>query len=78
MAGTKAGSKKAAAINKARYGSDYYAQIGAIGGRACGFKGFATNPELARKAGAKGGKISRRGPAKKDPHLEDEEYDEAI
>ena len=28
-------------------------------------KGFAANPELARKAGSKGGKISRRGPGKK-------------
>ena len=27
--------------------------------------GFASNPELARIAGAKGGKISKRGPAKK-------------
>ena len=28
--------------------------------------GFAANPELAREAGAKGGRISRRGPAKKE------------
>ena len=27
--------------------------------------GFAANPALARIAGAKGGRISRRGPAKK-------------
>ena len=78
MAGSKSGGQKAAATNKERYGKDWYARIGVIGGRACVFKGFAMNPELARKAGAKGGKISKRGPAKKDPHLEDEEYDEAI
>ena len=28
-------------------------------------KGFASNIERARKAGSKGGKISKRGPAKK-------------
>ncbi len=28
-------------------------------------KGFASNIERAKKAGAKGGKISKRGPAKK-------------
>lgn len=28
-------------------------------------KGFAANPELAKRAGSRGGKISKRGPAKK-------------
>ena len=45
MAGTKAGGQKAAATNKALHGSDFY----------------AANPALARIAGAKGGRISRRG-----------------
>lgn len=61
MAGTKAGGKKAAATNKARHGSDFYAKIGRKGGSVIGTKGgFAANPELARIAGAKGGRISRR------------------
>ena len=65
MAGTKAGAKKAAATNKARYGTDFYAMIGRKGGQNGNTGGFAANPELARLAGAKGGRISRRGPAKK-------------
>lgn len=65
MAGTKAGGMKAAATNRARQGSDFYARIGAIGGRNGHTGGFAANPELAKIAGAIGGRISRRGPAKK-------------
>jgi len=60
MAGTKAGGIKAAATNKAKYGKDFYARIGAAGGRNGTTGGFAANPELARIAGAKGGRISRR------------------
>lgn len=65
MAGTKAGGQKAKATNLARYGSDYYAEIGRKGGANGHTGGFASNPELAKIAGAKGGKISKRGPAKK-------------
>jgi len=65
MAGTKAGGLKAAATNKAKYGNDFYARIGQKGGRNGRTGGFAANPALARIAGAKGGRISRRGPAKK-------------
>ena len=65
MAGTKAGAKKAAATNKARYGKDFYAKIGAKGGKKGTTGGFAANRELARIAGAKGGRLSKRGPAKK-------------
>lgn len=65
MAGNKAGGKKAAATNKARHGSNFYAEIGRIGGSHGHTGGFASNPELAREAGRKGGLISRRGPAKK-------------
>jgi general stress protein YciG len=61
MAGTKLGGEKAAATNKAKYGKSFYAMIGAKGGKKTGMKGFALNRELARAAGAKGGKISRRG-----------------
>ena len=59
MAGTSAGGKLAAAKNLAR-DPDFYAKIGAKGGRKGHTGGFAANPELARIAGAKGGRISRR------------------
>lgn len=60
MAGTKAGGKSAAATNKSKYGHDFYARIGAMGGKKGHTGGFAANRELARSAGAKGGRISRR------------------
>ncbi len=59
MAGTKDGGKKAAAKNLAR-DPLFYARIGAKGGRNGHTGGFAANPELARIAGSKGGKLSRR------------------
>ena len=65
MSGTLAGGLKAAATNKSKYGSDWYAKIGQIGGRNGHTGGFAANPELAKEAGAKGGRISKRGKAKK-------------
>lgn len=65
MAGTKAGGQKARETNYAKYGSDFYRNIGRIGGRNGHTGGFASNPELAKIAGSKGGKISRRGPTKK-------------
>ena len=64
MAGTKEGAKKAAKTNKERHGSDFYARIGKKGGKNGTTGGFFANRELARTAGAKGGQISRRGPAK--------------
>lgn len=60
MAGTKAGGMKAAATNKAKYGNDFYAKIGANGGVKGHTGGFYANRELARIAGARGGRISRR------------------
>lgn len=60
MAGTKAGGKKTAATNKRLHGEDFYKKIGAKGGRNGHTGGFAANPALARVAGAKGGKKSRR------------------
>lgn len=69
MAGTKEGGRKAAKANKERHGDDFYRNIGRLGGQSgCGpfyRGGFAGNRELARIAGAKGGRISRRGPAKR-------------
>lgn len=60
MAGTKTGGKSAAATNKAKYGADFYAKIGAKGGKVGRTGGFFANRDLARVAGAKGGRISRR------------------
>lgn len=60
MAGTRRGGLKAAKANKERYGDDYYIGIGTLGGKKSRGGGFANNPELARRAGQKGGKISRR------------------
>lgn len=59
MAGTKAGGLKAAAKNLQK-DPNFYAKIGAKGGKNGRTGGFAANPELARVAGAKGGRISRR------------------
>jgi len=59
MSGTKAGGKLAAQKNLAK-DPYFYAKIGAKGGRNGRTGGFAANPELARIAGAKGGRISRR------------------
>ena len=70
MAGTKAGGRKAAATNKARYGNNWYAKIGKIGGQNGHTGGFATMDEetgeylLAKRAGAIGWKISKRSRAK--------------
>lgn len=65
MSGTHAGGLKARDENYKRKGKDFYREIGRKGGRACVSKGFAANPELAKIAGAKGGRKSKRGPAKK-------------
>lgn len=62
MSGTKAGGLKAAATNKALYGDDWYSKIGREGGKKGRTGGFFVNRELARIAGQKGGRISRRGP----------------
>ena len=59
MAGTKAGGLKAAQKNLQK-DPNFYAKIGAKGGKNGHTGGFAANPELARVAGRKGGMISRR------------------
>ena len=77
MPGNRIGGLKASATNKARYGNDWYARIGKIGGHNGHTGGFAsdevgadglTGQQRAKIAGAKGGKISKRGKAKY-PHL---------
>lgn len=69
MSGTKRGGAAAAATNKAKYGSDFYAKIGAKGGKLGRTGGFAsdilgedglTGRQRAAIAGARGGRISRR------------------
>lgn len=65
MPGTLKGGKKAAAKNKRLYGSDFYKRIGAIGGSRGKTGGFYQNRELASRAGAIGGRISRRSSNKK-------------
>lgn len=65
MAGTVAGGFKAAATNKARHGDDFYANIGAKGGKNSTTGGFYYSKinGLTKhiEAGRKGGKISKRG-----------------
>lgn len=60
MAGTQLGGRKAAKTNLEKYGKSFYAINGAKGGKNGHGGGFASNPELARLAGSKGGKKSRR------------------
>lgn len=70
MAGSVSGGKAAAKRNKDLYGPDFYARIGAMGGKKGRTGGFASNKvgadgltgrERAKKAGEQGGRISRRG-----------------
>ncbi len=56
MSGTKEGGRKAAATILAKYGRDHYVEMGRIGGSKGHTGGFAANPELAKIAGAKGGR----------------------
>jgi general stress protein YciG len=74
MAGTKTGGMKAASTIKKRHGRDFYAEIGRKGGSNGHTGGFATEtvgkdgltgPQRAAIAGAKGGRKSRRGPARR-------------
>lgn len=67
--GTKLGGLKAAKTNKLLHGEDFYQKIGRRGGQKGHTGGFAANRELARLAGAKGGRISRRGKANKTAEL---------
>lgn len=68
--GCEEANKKWRATMLARYGGEAglhekMVQMGRLGGQNGHTGGFAANPALARIAGAKGGSISRRGPAKK-------------
>lgn len=62
MAGTTAGGRMAAKKNLAR-DPDFYKRIGAMGGRKGRTGGFGNGEagrELARRAGAIGGRVSKR------------------
>ena len=61
MAGTVEGGKKTARTNIKKYGKDFYRELGRKGGKNGHTGGFFANRDLARIAGAKVGKISRRG-----------------
>lgn len=74
MAGSVAGGKRAAEVNKRNHGDDFYSRIGRLGGKASRTGGFAsevvgpdglTGRERASKAGIIGGLKSRRGPGKR-------------
>ena len=65
MSQTKKGALKGAQKILQR-DPDFFKRIGAKGGRNSTGGGFAANPELARIAGIKGGRISRRGKVVKD------------
>ena len=74
MPGTKAGAAKAAATIKEKYGKDHYKTIGKLGQASYNSipkdkrkpRGFAANLDLARRAGKKGGTISRRNRKEED------------
>lgn len=55
---------------KAKYGEDYYRELGRRGGKAKVPKGFSKNRKLASKAGRVGGKCGR--PYSKNPRPETE------
>lgn len=64
MPGNHDGGVKARNTNIAKYGRNFYAEIGRKGGKNGTTGGFFANRELARIAGRKGGLRSRRGKAK--------------
>lgn len=61
MSGNSEGGKKVAEKLKTE-DPDYYKKLGSMGGKTGNhhLKGFAVHRDLARKAGKKGGSISKR------------------
>jgi hypothetical protein len=70
MVATRIGGIKTRDKNLAR-NPNFYREIGKKGESVLGKKGFAIDPELARRAGAKGGSISKRPPRKKKEYTHD-------
>lgn len=60
MPGTKAGGLRAAQTNKEIHGADFYARIGALGGKKGRTGSFYADREAARKWGSVGGSRSSR------------------
>lgn len=64
MSGTKSGGEKASITNKQRYGEDWYSKIGKRGvlhrRQEKETRPFYKDRKLASRAGAIGGRISRR------------------
>lgn len=82
MSGTRQGGLKARNTNIEKYGKDFYRNIGRLGGSHGHHGGFAsetvgkdglTGRERSKIAGAKGGKISKRGKSKKTRKYVEEE-----
>lgn len=80
MSGTIDGGKQAARTNKRRHGRNFYREIGRKGGLKSRGGGFQKGSEATRLAGAKGGRIGKRGkaikyeelpPVKQPPQTED-------
>lgn len=65
ISGNRIGGKKAAKTNKDKYGENFYAEVGRLGGLKKVPKGFAMNRDLAVVVGAIGGKKSKRPKADK-------------
>lgn len=59
MAGTLEGGRKAAETIKKKYGPGFYAELGRKGGKKGRTGGFYDR-ELAKRAGQKGGRVSRK------------------
>lgn len=81
MAGTKAGGLKARDTNIKRHGKDFYKRMGRLGGKSGTTGGFGsdvvgkdglTGKQRAGVVGKLGGKISKRGKAKKSEDKQDE------
>lgn len=66
MAGTVEGGFRTRDTNRAKYGKDYYANIGYLGGIVSHpeTRPFTVDRQLAKRAGRNGGLKSKRGPAK--------------
>ena len=66
MSGTKEGGKATRATVLSKYGADYYARIGSLGGQKSTTGGFwhrkyvRGDIDFIKEAGRKGGTISRR------------------
>lgn len=76
MSGTKEGGKRASATNRAKFGSDYYREIGSLGGKKKNpNKGFGSmDKEKVKAAGKLGGSISK--PRKRKPAGFSMEYED--